>query len=221
MRPALGFPAFLGPLLCERGFSVLASWRTQDWRKRVLSMFAAIKHHAPPPLKKLYYQVTPTTATYKLARPTMLPPYDWQNTRAFSLPTDQYGWIRINLIGREAQGIVALDEYELVSAELEQMLLSLKSEDGESLVQDVTRTAADANAALVNPLPDLVVHWRDAAFSSVLKIRDSKVHAQMVSKKSTGQHTSPGFCIYRGNDANGLDGVVNAKDLWRLITAGV
>ena len=130
MRPALGFPAFLGPLLCERGFSVLANWRSQDWRKRALSMFAATKRHAPAPLKKLYYQVTPTTATYKLARPTMLPAYDWQKTRAFSLPTDQYGWIRINLIGREAQGIVPLVDYKHLSTELEQMLLTLASEDG-------------------------------------------------------------------------------------------
>lgn len=220
MRPTLGFPVFLGPLLCEKGFSSLATWRSQTWRKRALSLFAASKRHAPAPLKKLYYSVTPVTATYKLARPTMLPAYDWQNTRAFSLPTDQYGWIRVNLIGRESQGIVPPSDYEKLCTELEQMLLSLTSESGESLVHDVTRTAADAASARGNPLPDLVVHWRDAAFSPVLKIKGSKVPAQMVSKKSTGQHTTPGFCIYRGNGDPGRDGVVEAKDLNRLIAAG-
>lgn len=219
MRPALGFPAFLGPLLCERGFSVLESWRSQGWQKRLLSLFAATKRHAPAPLKKLYYQVTPTTATYKLARPTMLPAYDWRTTRAFSLPTDQYGWIRINLRERESQGIVPLREYDALCNELEQMLSSLASEDGERLVHDVTRTAANGAAARLNPLPDLVVHWNDAAFSSRLKIAGSEVQAQMASTKATGQHASPGFCIYRGAGAGGLDGVVNAKDLWRLIAA--
>lgn len=97
------------------------------------------------------------------------------------------------------------------------MLLSLASEEGELLVQDVTRTAANTRDALVNLLPDLVVHWRDAAFSCVLKIRDSKVHAQMVSTKSTGQHASTEFCIYRGDGAGKLDNVINAKDLSRLI----
>jgi hypothetical protein len=101
------------------------------------------------------------------------------------------------------------------------MLLSLRSESGEALVQDVTRTAKDAANARVNPLPDLVVHWRDAAFSPVLKIKGSKVQAQMVSKKSTGQHTTPGFCIYRGNGDPGRNGVVEAKDLNRLIAAGI
>lgn len=221
MRPAHGFPAFLGSLLCERGFSSLENWRSQSWTKRALSLFAATKRHAPAPLKKLYYQVTPITATYKLARPTMLPAYDWSKTRAFSLPTDQYGWIRINLAGREAQGIVPATEYDGLCAELAQMLSSLSSEEGELLVQDVTRTARDVESARVNPLPDLVVHWRDAAFSSSLKLKASKVKAQMVSQKSTGQHTTPGFCIYRGNVEWGRDGVVEAKDLNRLIAASL
>ena len=222
MRPALGFPGFLGPLLCERGFSQLATWHSQSWTRRSLSMFAAIKQHTPAPLKKFYYQVTPSTATYKLARPTMLPPYDWQKTRAFALPTDQYGWIRINLKGRETQGIVPLNEYEKLCTELEQMLLTLASEDGELLVEDITRTAADAQNAVGNPLPDLVVHWRDAAFSSSLKIKGSKVHAQMISQKFTGQHASLGFCIYRGDCDHGLDGGgVAAKDLRHLIAASL
>lgn len=221
MRPALGFPAFLGPLLCERGFSSRESWSSQSWTKRALSLFAATKRRAPTGLKKLYYQLTPITATYKLARPTMLPAYDWTKTRAFSLPTDQYGWIRINLIGRESQGVVPPDEYDALCAELKQMLLSLASEGGELLVQEVRRTAADAAAARDNPLPDLVVHWRDAAFSSSLKLKGSKVQPQMVSKKSTGQHTTPGFCIYRGNGVCGRDDVVEAKDLSGLIAASL
>jgi predicted AlkP superfamily phosphohydrolase/phosphomutase len=221
MRPALGFPAFLGPLLCERDFSSLETWASQSWTKRGLSLFAAAKRRAPVGLKKLYYQLTPITATYKLARPTMLPAYDWAKTRAFSLPTDQYGWIRVNLIGRESLGIVPPQQYDALCTALEEMLLSVASEDGELLVQNVSRTATDAASARINPLPDLVVHWRDAAFSSSLKLKNSKVQAQMVGKKSTGQHTAPGFCIYRGDGDPGSDGVVDAKDLHRLIAASV
>jgi predicted AlkP superfamily phosphohydrolase/phosphomutase len=221
MRPALGFPGFLGPLLCERGFSNLATWRSQGWTRRALSAFSAIKRNAPAPLKKLYYEMTPSKVTHNLARPTMLPAYDWRQTRAFALPTDQYGWIRINLKGREAQGTVASVEYGKLCSELEQMLVNLTSEDGELLVQDVTRTAANATDALHNPLPDLVVHWRDAAFVSSLKIKGSQLPLQMVSKKSTGQHAAAGFCIYRGKEEAGLNGVVAAKDLWRLMTASL
>jgi predicted AlkP superfamily phosphohydrolase/phosphomutase len=221
MRPALGFPGFLGPLLTERGFSRLASWGSQSWTNRALSLLAETKRHTPEGLKNLYYKLTPTAAIHKLARPTMLPVYDWENTRAFSLPTDQYGWIRINLIGREVQGSVPLDQYNETCAQLEKLLLGLTNENGQSLVQDMMRTAPNAESAPGNPLPDLVVHWEDAAFASPLKIKDSKVQAEPVGKKSTGQHASEGFCIYRGNQARDLGGVLAAQDLGRLMIASL
>lgn len=221
MRPALGFPAFLGPLLIERGFARLSNWRSQSAPERALSLLAAVKRRTPDPLKRLYYKTTPTAATHKLARPTMLPVYDWENTRAFSLPTDQYGWIRINLKGREARGSVPVDHYQDTCAELERLLTGLLNEEGQPLVHDITRTATDAEMALRNPLPDLVVHWEYAAFAPQLKIRDSKVRAKLVGKKSTGQHASEGFCIYRGEHADKLGSVIAAKDLGRLITASL
>jgi predicted AlkP superfamily phosphohydrolase/phosphomutase len=221
MRPALGFPAILGPLLTERGFSRLASWSSQSWTNRGLSLLAATKRHTPEGLKNLYYKLTPTAAIHQLARPTMLPVYDWANTRAFSLPTDQYGWIRINLIGREARGSVHLDQYNETCAQLEKLLHGLVNENGQSLVQDVTRTTPNAESAPGNPLPDLVVHWEDAAFASPLKIKDSKVQAEPVAKKSTGQHASEGFCIYRGGQNWGLEEVVAAQDLGRLMIASL
>ncbi|HEV7475897.1 MAG TPA: alkaline phosphatase family protein [Pyrinomonadaceae bacterium] len=220
-RPALGFPAFPGALLIERGFSRLASWSSQSWSKRALTLLASTKRHTPEAIKRLYYKSMPTAATHKLAQPTMLPAYDWENTRAFSLPTDQYGWIRVNLIGREALGSVPLDQYDKVCKELETMLLALVNEAEQPLVQDITRTAGSATSALGNPLPDLVVHWRDAAFASPVKIKDSKVRVEAVGKKSTGQHASEGFCIYRAAGAQDLAGVVVAKDLGRLITASL
>lgn len=219
MQPALGFPAFLGPLLCERGFSRLENWTSQTWNKRALSLLAATKRNTPDALKKLYYKFTPTPVTHKLARPTMLPQYDWKTTRAFCLPTDQYGWIRVNLSGREAQGIVSPDQYQATCEELKSMLLALTTESGASLVRDIVRTAACGKSALSNPLPDLVVHWEDAAFASPLRIKDSKVRAEPVGKKSTGQHASEGFCIYRGHHDRDPGDVITAKDLSRLMTA--
>jgi predicted AlkP superfamily phosphohydrolase/phosphomutase len=220
MRPALGFPAFLGPLLCERGFSRLESWASQSWSRRARSLLAATKRQTPDGLKRAYYKLTPTAATHKLARPTMLPVYDWKTTCAFSLPTDQYGWIRVNLAGREAQGIVSLNQYDETCRQLETMLLALTTESGKPLVRDITRTAGSAATGLGNPLPDLVVHWEDAAFGSPLRIKGSKVQAEPVGKKSTGQHASEGFCIYRGRDSD-LSETVAAKDLGSLMISGL
>jgi hypothetical protein len=114
-----------------------------------------------------------------------------------------------------------LEEYNEICDQLEELLLGLTTDDGQLLVQDVTRTAPNAGRARSNPVPDLVVHWRDAAFTSSLKIRDSKVEVDAVSKKSTGQHASEGFCIYRANPDSVPESVVAAKDLGRLMTANL
>ena len=99
------------------------------------------------------------------------------------------------------------------------MLLTLTTESGARLVRDITRTAESAKSAIDNPLPDLVVHWEDAAFTAPLKIKNSSVRAEPVGKKSTGQHASEGFCIYRGNPVWNLRDVVTAKQLGRLMIA--
>jgi predicted AlkP superfamily phosphohydrolase/phosphomutase len=221
MRPSSGFPAFLGALLCEHGYSRIANWSSQSWRGRALSVLARTKRHTPAKLKRLYYTLAPAGTTHKLAQPTMLPQYDWTNTRAFSLPTDQYGWIRINLVGREIQGSVPLNQYEDTREQLKKLLLSLVNEDGRPLVRDIVSTASNGEHALSNPLPDLVVHWEDAAFAWPLKIRNSKVQVEPVARKSTGQHASEGFCIYKGTDNNFSSPVIEAKDLGRLITQGL
>ena len=65
---------FLVHYLCERGFSRIANWSSQSWRKRALSLFAANEaSYACCNSRKLYYKLTPATATHTLARPTMLP----------------------------------------------------------------------------------------------------------------------------------------------------
>lgn len=68
MRPALGVPAFLGPLLCERGFSRLADLRAQSWTTRARSAFAAAKRHSPETIKKIYYKLTPKAAALERGR---------------------------------------------------------------------------------------------------------------------------------------------------------
>jgi predicted AlkP superfamily phosphohydrolase/phosphomutase len=220
MRPARGIPDFLGAVLRERGFARLAGWRALSWKGRAVSLLAAAKRLSPAPLKKLYYRLLPPGATQRLARPTMLPAYDWPRTRAFALPTDQHGWVRVNLAGRESAGVVEADDYERVCAEVEATLRALESEDGRPVVRDVLRTAADVSQALRSPLPDLVVHWDDAAFDAPLKLKGMKFEASPTGLKFTGQHAPAGFCVARGFE--GLDGdTVRAEDLHRAIVGAL
>jgi hypothetical protein len=62
---------------------------------------------------------SPVMIAYKLAQQTMLPAYDLNQTRAFALPTDQHGWIRINLAERESKGCITPEQYEEIWRELQ------------------------------------------------------------------------------------------------------
>ncbi|HEY0430157.1 MAG TPA: alkaline phosphatase family protein [Pyrinomonadaceae bacterium] len=220
MRPARGAPAFLGPLLCELGFARLAGWGQQSWRERATTLMAGVKRRSPSALKNIYYRNLPAATTQRLARPTMMPAYDWEQTRAFSLPTDQHGWIRVNLAEREARGSVSLAEYDGLRDELETSLRSLTTEAGQPLVREVVRTSDGSEAALASRLPDLIVHWEDAVFDSPLRIKGSLVNPTSVGKY-TGQHSLEGFCICNHSDEWATGGVVAAKDLGRLMTASL
>ena len=216
MRPARGIPSLLAPLLCESGFARPADWGTQTWRERAASGLAALKRRMPAPAKRLYYRTVPQAATQRLALPTMMPAYDWARTRAFALPTDQHGWVRVNLEGREARGVVPHAQYDATCREVEGLLRSLVTEGGRPLAREVLRTAARVEDALELRLPDLVVHWHDAAFETPLRIRGWSVRAPAVGLKFTGQHGLEGFCITNARGAVGRDSV-RAEDLHRYM----
>jgi len=217
MRPTHGVPSFLGQLLCELGFAKLAGWASQSWKERAIAAMAATKRRTPNGLRKLYYKVLPPGTTLKLAQPTMLALYDWENTRAFALPADQHGWIHLNLKGREARGILEPEEYEGTCNQLELILQGLTASDGRPLVREVFRTAQSVDDALAQRLPDLVVHWQDAAFAAPLRIKDSAIVSEPIGKKFTGRHARDGFCIFRGASSLCDADTLRAAEIHRVI----
>jgi predicted AlkP superfamily phosphohydrolase/phosphomutase len=221
MRPTHGVPTLLEPLLREKGYAQFAGWGSQSWGERAVELMATAKRHAPKTLKRIYYKTLSPSTTLKLARPTMMPIYDWSRTRAFALPADQHGWLHVNLIGREARGIVPVDKYEQTCVELEAMLRSLTASDGRPIVRDVVRTAKTVQQALVQTLPDIVVHWQDAAFSSPLKIDGSALETEPAGQKFTGRHALNGFCILKGDDRLHAGETLRAAEIHRVIRAAL
>lgn len=214
MQASGGVATMLGPYLCEQGYAHLST--TKSLPQRAASGFALAKKIAPRPLKRLYYRLTPGSMTMVMARPNVLPAYDWTKTRAFALPTEQHGWIRINLKGREAEGIVPPADYEPLCRELEQLVRSMTNEAGEPLAHNVIRSVGRVEDALKLPTPDLIVNWEDAALFSPLRIKGSKVESRPIGQKFTGQHGLDGFGVLRGPWAiDGCDELF-AKDLPEL-----
>jgi predicted AlkP superfamily phosphohydrolase/phosphomutase len=216
MRASRGISSMLEPALHELGFAQPPRRRSRSAGDRGRGAFAAAKRHTPFALKRLYHRRVPRDTRCRLAAPTMLAVLDWSRTRAFALPTDQHGWVRVNLRGREAEGAVAPEDYETTCEEVRNALEGLRTEDGRPLVDEVIR--ADPSGAPPALLPDLVVHWTDAALDRPVRVRDSTIEAWPISSETTGQHAPEGFFLARG--LNGpLDEPLAASELQRLLVS--
>ncbi len=198
MRPARGIPTILEALLRASGFAVPRPWRDHSWSEAAERAARAVKRSLPDGVKHLYYRHVPRTITGALSQPAMaVPTYDWSRTAAFALPTDQHGWVRVNLRGREARGIVPPEGYDDVVGRIEETLRAARGGDGRPIVHRVFRTAPDAAAALASRLPDVVVYWDDSTFGSPLRLAEPRAAAPAVGLKFTGQHAFKGFYLLR------------------------
>jgi predicted AlkP superfamily phosphohydrolase/phosphomutase len=125
---------------------------------------------------------------------------DWSQTRAFTLPADLEGCIRINLRGREPQGIVEPgSQYEDVCSELTEVLEKLVNPaTGRAAVRRVCRIDQLFPGDRRDHLPDLTVIWNDEAeIREVYSDRLGLVSEAPVDPR-TGTHYPLSFMAARG-----------------------
>ena len=122
----------------------------------------------------------------------------WPQMQAFALPSFSDGFIRINLQGREAEGIVPVEAYDDLCQQLTHLLYDLKNaRSGQPLVQQVIRTRKSP-MELDPHLPDadLVVVWGDRPCD----VADSPTLGRIgpVPMRRSGGHRPGGFLLARG-----------------------
>jgi predicted AlkP superfamily phosphohydrolase/phosphomutase len=87
---------------------------------------------------------------------------DWSRTPAFALPSDQVGYVRLNVRGRERDGIVDPAHTDELLAEIGDGLRTFSYPDGAPAVAGVDRVRDVVGAGTRSDLlPDLVVWWSD------------------------------------------------------------
>lgn len=160
----------------------------------------ALRDLLPKDFRKDLARRLPTRLRDKLAQRVDTADIDWSRTRAYCLPTDLEGYIRINLRGREPQGIVAPgDEYGRSLRELSAALMELRdSATGARIVRRVI-AADDAFPGDRRPqLPDLIVQWEAAGpITGVTSERVGVVNGESPDPRS-GTHCGPGFVVAAG-----------------------
>jgi len=148
---------------------------------------------------------------------------DWSKTKAFIAFCDLDGYIRINLIGRERDGLVDVEEYTALCEQIANGLKTFHDADtGESLVSEIG--FADnifPPGPMRQHLPDMIVRWQP---SSAAK------HRQLVSERygsidwptpgthplgRSGNHCREGFLIAAGAEFSAVPspGAANIMDL--------
>jgi hypothetical protein len=132
---------------------------------------------------------------------------DWTRTKAVSLTADVHGYVRVNLRGREAQGIVEPgEEFERVCAQISEGLLTFIDVDsGEPVVQEVRRIDELFPAGgRRDALPDLIVRWAPSPCASTRAVesrRFGRIAWPTPGKNPnarSGNHTAEGFVVAVG-----------------------
>ncbi|MGQ0431889.1 MAG: hypothetical protein ACT452_05730 [Microthrixaceae bacterium] len=122
----------------------------------------------------------------------------WPTMPWFGIPSFSDGHIRLNLEGRERDGIVALADYERVCDELEARLRqAVDARHGRPIIDQVLRMRADDPTAVDGPGADLIVTW--AQSTDALVHPDAGIVGPFAFPRS-GSHTEHGFLIVAGPD---------------------
>jgi predicted AlkP superfamily phosphohydrolase/phosphomutase len=122
---------------------------------------------------------------------------DWSQTRAFALPTDLEGCIRLNVAGREPHGIVEPGaQYRAVCEEIRQGLEELENPDtGCKAVTRVWIRDEVFPGPRREQLPDIVVTWNDEApVGAVASKRVGMIRGNSPDLR-TGTHSTNGFAL--------------------------
>ena len=88
-------------------------------------------------------RLLPARVALELTSRISTPHHDWSQTRAFAVPSDTAGLVRLNLRGRERDGILDDRQAEEVLEELEAGLATFELPSGEPVVR-FTRRVHDA-----------------------------------------------------------------------------
>ena len=183
--------------------SARTSWIPEPPRKTVRT----IAPRLPEPLKDLVKKALSTAAKWRSRHepPARLdvdymPSYSyrhhWPRMPAFALPSFLDGRIRINLRGRERDGIVELSQYEETCRTLENLLGECRDpRTGEPAVATIERASTANPLALANSESDLLVVWRNVAVALE--------HPRLgligpVPLRRTGGHTRQGVAYLAG-----------------------
>ena len=146
----------------------------------------------PPRARGVIAGALPDRAALELTARLELRGVDWSTTQAFAHPADNQGYVRLNLRGRERDGIVDPAEADELMERIAAGLRTFRDPDGEEAVAGVDRVADRYSGERGAQLPDLVVSWSERPATMLTGVASSdfgEVSRSGAGSGRSGNHT--------------------------------
>jgi predicted AlkP superfamily phosphohydrolase/phosphomutase len=118
---------------------------------------------------------------------------DWSSTKAFAHPAENQGYIRLNRVGRERDGIVTDEQAGPLLDEIAEGLRTFTELDGSPAIAAIERVADRfGSGSRADLLPDLVVRWVDTPATALEGLRSERYGTVLrhgVGSGRSGNHT--------------------------------
>lgn len=190
----------LGGMLEKLGFMNAGAGRGASGSRPRGSMLSRARRMMPPGAKRWIADHLPWSLRDRIGAHASAAETDWSATKAFPLPTDLEGCIRINLKGREPAGIVEPGaEYEELCQELRRDLLELVNPaNDQPAVQQVWLRNEVFPGRRQEDLPDLIINWSgEAKYDALVSPKAGRVEGVSPDPR-TGTHSPEAFLLAWG-----------------------
>jgi predicted AlkP superfamily phosphohydrolase/phosphomutase len=175
-----------------------------------------LREHVPASIQNRIARLVPVSVRDEVVSRSVVGGHDWSVTSGFDLAADLNGYLRLNVRGREREGILERDGDALrrYVAWVRECFESLRiAATGEPLVGEVHWTPDAFPGPQVDHLPDLIVTWAGGPPTERIEsARIGPVTAQLATGRS-GNHRRDGFCAVSGIESGTLQ---DGRDLAAL-----
>jgi predicted AlkP superfamily phosphohydrolase/phosphomutase len=183
-----------------------------------------LRASVPTRLRTQIAEVLPRRAVIELTMRLETRGTDWSNVRAFTLPSDALGYIRLNLRGRERDGTVAPAEADALVDEIVAGLTSFSDPDGGPSISAVERVPELGPKGDGPALPDLLVRWSDrpaVRLDRVISPTFGEVPRRGTGSGRSGNHNPEAWAVVIPPSTNHADagGPTRITDLSATVSA--
>lgn len=185
---------------------------SDDASPRRASPMRLLREAVPPQLQYAIAKAVPVGVRDWVVRRAICGGLDWNTTPGFTLVGSCEGYLRLSLVGREAQGFLERggDRQRRYIDLVREEFMALRDEtSGHKVVKEVVETATRYPGSRADLLPDLVVLWEAVPPATALISDTLGRMTGRLGTGRTGDHRPEGFAVVTGD----LRALAGAPDL--------